>query len=310
MSELLDVQQKLQDTVAMLAELERAVAARPDDPYLALNMKSIQKRRRQLEEQFSALAETSGVDVCNYVLLPQNGDPELAGVTSALSDYQNLVTIFYDVVKNRTPKRRANVSAEVVRESSFQFGYAYAGSIGFVLRMPNERLMLGETNLDEAMRLITEVAHAEKPEDVLTHARKLGPAPIRILYKWAEDHVKSAFSAQIEWRRGQAVHSTMLMQKPEFERLLQIISQTTEEETEQITITGVLLGINIKTNRFELQPDVGDDQIKGSLRVTLDLAHPAPVPGRYRATISKTTVIRYSTEEEKPFYELLRLDPA
>src|SRR5437867_3375751 len=128
MSRLLDIREKLQDTSAMLAQLERDLARNPDDTRsLQLEVQSLEKRKRLLEEEMLAVTAEMGLEVCRYRIVPEQARLRLAGVTGALGQYQDLVTIFYDALKNG-PKQRGKISAEVASETALDFAYALAGS--------------------------------------------------------------------------------------------------------------------------------------------------------------------------------------
>src|SRR5215469_10964227 len=131
-TEILDLQAKLQDTNAAIAELERAVLRDPASMSLAANLRSLQKRHAMLEESFVSLANDLELDVCKYRLFPEAGRPTIAALSHAWADFQNLFSVVYDAIKSG-PKTRARVSAETTSETSFGFAYAYSGSVGIVL---------------------------------------------------------------------------------------------------------------------------------------------------------------------------------
>jgi len=230
------------------------------------------------------------------------------GLTSAIGEYQNLVSIFYDALKNGA-KQRASLSVDAVRDTSFDFAYAFAGSVGFVFTLPNEPTFFNNTLLDEAIHLIFEVSKAERSSDILQFARKLGPAPIRALYRWAESHVRSSFSADIQWKRGTETRQAALIQDPEFQRLQRVLVETSDDTREELIVTGELVGADVTRRTFHMRMDQGSD-IRGHFGEVIGHAHTVELPKRYRFTLLKTTRIRYSTEEPEVFHELLRLDPA
>ncbi len=306
MSDLLDIQEKVQDTAAMLAQLERELARHPDALGLQLNITSLEKRKQKLETELFAATSAMGLEVCSYRIMPEQARVKVAGVSGVLSDYQSLVSSFYDAIKNGA-KHTAKLGAEVAALTAFDFAYAFTGSVGFVFTVPNETTLFDNTVMDESIRLIFEAAKARRPDDILTFARRLGPAPIRALYKWADDHVKALFSADIEWRRGQSVRQKALIQRPEFERLTQAIAETSDESSEEFTLGGLLVGTDVTKRTFHFQADQNGD-VRGRSGEVISPSHPVEVPKRYTATLRKTTKIHYSTEAEDVSYELLRLE--
>lgn len=307
MSDLTAIQEQLQDTVATLAALEKDIALHPNVPALLLNYQSIEKRRKKLESELSAAAAALGLEVCTYRILPEDASVKVSGIISAIGEYQNLVSVFYDAVKYGA-KQRAVLSVDSVRDTAFDFAYAFAGSVGFVFTLPNEPDLFDNSNLDEAIRLIFKASKAEQPSDILRFARQLGPAPIRILYRWAESHVRSSYSAEIQWKRGSDIRQAALIQGPEFQRLQRVLMETSDDTTEELTISGELIAANVDRRTFRLRMDNGPD-IRGYFGQVIGHAQTVELPRRYRATLLKTTRIRYSTEEPEVSHELLRLEP-
>ncbi len=163
MSAFLDLRNLLQETSATLERLEREIAKSPRDWGLAITADFLRRRQTDLEGEFAAIANLNLLDVCDYRLIPSdNGDYPIISVTRALASFQELVTTVFDAFKTQ-PKVRARFTADVVAASTLSFGYAYPGSLGFVLTMPNERLLLGESDLDRAIQTIFEMAKSEQP---------------------------------------------------------------------------------------------------------------------------------------------------
>jgi hypothetical protein len=308
MSDLLGIRDKLADTGAMIALLERELASRPSDKSITINLTSLENRRRQLEAAFAEVSSDMGQDICRYRFLT-NGEPaKIAGLANSLLDYQSLVSVLFDAIKTNSPRQTSKISTETLEKTAFDFGYTFAGSIGFALTVPNARLHGLETTLDEAFRLISELVKAAKPDDIREHARRVGRAPIRLLYQWAINHLKSHLSAEVEWGRGARVQARFLVQMPEFKALTEAIAQTSDEERNEIIVTGTIQGVDAATKTFHLEPDSGGD-IRGTLAHTIDPSHTVEVPKRYTAKMTRIRVIYYSTEEEKDRFELTNLEP-
>jgi hypothetical protein len=102
--------------------------------------------------------------------------------------------------------------------------------MGFALTIPNERLLMIENNLDETIYTIFELAKAGEPFQVLEFARRLGPAPIRAMYRWALTHDQFGLGVDIEWRRGRDVLAKLFIQRPELQNLHRIIAETSTEK--------------------------------------------------------------------------------
>jgi hypothetical protein len=173
----------------------------------------------------------------------------------------------------------------------------------------NQRLLIGESYLDESVQLISEMAKLQSPPQVLEYSKRLGPASIRALYKWAYDHADSGLGVDLQWRRKQQIRAQLFEQKPEFQKLHETIGFTSEENITEETVYANLVGADIERQSFHLKLD-GGEEIRGRLSEALVIGEKQPVelPRRYKVTIKKTQRIRYSTEEEDISYQLLSLE--
>ena len=308
MSKIGQIQEALQDTGAAIAQLEKAITVDPDSPSLAATRRSLEKRLQSLEADFLKASSRAGVDVCSYRLFTDAGDaPHLGSLSSAFGDFQKLVSTVYSAVRNG-PKQRATYSAEDARDTAFGFGYAFSGSIGFVLTISNERLLIGDTDLDESMEVIFDMAQARSPEDMHPIVQKLGSGPVRALYRWASDHVSSGLGADIDWRRGESIRSNMFIRALEFTNLQSIIEMAGEERFDEIELCGDLIAVNLATKSFRMRFESGDD-IQGKFDNAISDSHTVELPKRYSAKLTKTSRVIYSLEDDEVSYFLEDLNP-
>jgi hypothetical protein len=307
MPELLEIIEKLQDTQAALARVEESVAQNPNETSLILTFNSLRKRQQSLEEQFAEEASRQGIDVCSYRLFTGNNErPTLRAITATLSDFQAWFTQTYNAIK-KGPRERDRVTSDVLSETSFEYGYSFTGSVGFVLTLPNEKLLIGETYLDSTMMMLSKMVRLESSEQVVAFKNELGLAPIRTMYRWASDHVASGLGAEIEWRREQTVRTSLLVQPPQLESLTKAIARTSEVVEREFEIEGMLVGHDSKYKTFHMEVE-GMPDIKGKTLMEIDPEHPIISPAFYRARIRTETIIHYSTEKEDVSYFLLSLD--
>lgn len=308
MSRLLDLQEQLLDTNAALAQLDRAAADEPTLASIAAMAASLRKRYQSLESAFLREAADLGLDVCSYRLFGERERPTAGGLANVLGAFQNLVSVVYGAIAQKAPRETAHLSARVVADTTFDIGYVFPGSLGIALTIPNERRLVEDSHLDEALNAIFDMAKATNSSQVLDHAKTLGPASIRALYHWAKGHVDSDLGVDIEWKRERLVRGKLLAQKPDFERLSIAIDLTSEETTEEITTECELVGADVTRRSFHLRLAGGED-IRGSFERALGPSQTVELPRKYRVTLSKTVKVKYSTGEEDTKYQLLKLDP-
>jgi hypothetical protein len=299
MTNLSTLQTRLQATVAELAELNRAIANNPESSALVSMTKSVERRQHALEEAFLREANGLGIDVCSYRLIGDDERPRALSVARALETFQSLVSNVYAAIKTGQPRSKGKISDAVMSETGFGFGYVYPGSLGVVLTLPNDRLLIGDTNLDVSMRTVFDMARADGAGDIVGYADTLGPAAVRALYRWSFAHGAAGLGADIEWRRELDVHAELFLQAPELDRLANAIAQTGDPVSEEVTILGKLVGIDTARRTFhftfENQPD-----IKGTLAEGVSPEdNPALVPALYTANLTKTTRPRYAVDEDE-----------
>lgn len=306
MSELVGLAADIQETSAMLAELQRAVAAHPESKSLLLSVKSIEARLDNLAAAFETEASALGVEVCSYRLFGEQPTQSAGGLGAALDRFQGLISTVYSAVKSGQPRRSARLSDEVVRESTLGFGFSFAGSVGFTLTLPTQP-QLFEDPIIESVTLAFSMARATSPEAVQGYARKLGPAPVRQLYEWARVHEEHALGADITWMGLRSHSARLLLQPPEFSRLRGLIEVMSDEQNESVVLSAMLVGLDAETGIFHARFDDGDE-VRGRLGPEVSFSEPARIPARHTVWLNRKTVTRLATGAETVSWILERME--
>ena len=268
---------------------------------------SLVNRQRDLEEAFAEAAHEEFLDLCVYRLIADSHDSfSISAFTGALGSFQSLLTTVYDSLKTG-PKVQARFSAEIVQESTLSVGYTYPGSLGLVLTMPNERLMIVESLLDQAVGIVFAMAKASSAADVAAYAQQAGVASVRKLYAWSQSHSEHAMSADIRWQRRGEDRASLLVQHQELEQLERTIEEAVEEKHEPVVVTGELTGLDVSVGgRFRLKfPDA--DDIVGHLADSFDRTRPYTIHDMFEVRMTKHSKVFYSTEREEQTWELSEL---
>ncbi|HME33515.1 MAG TPA: hypothetical protein VKG65_12230 [Terriglobales bacterium] len=305
MPDILELQEKLQDTTAAIAQLEHVMIENPETPSLGANLRSLHKRREELEAVFLELTNQLEQDVCRYRLFVVGTRPTITGLAQAWTNFQNAFSVIYDALKNG-PKVRGRIGVTAAEETALGFSYSFTGSVGIVMTMPNERLLLGQTLIDQAIRTMFDLAGAHEHKQIREFAKTLGPAPVRAMYYWANSHVQYGMGAEIEWRREKELRARLLIQEPELARLTNTILQTSDEISEEVTYTGTLRAADLDRRTFRMELD-DESSVKGTFDDAIDAERAVTLPRRYIAKLVKTTKVYYSTEIEDVSYRLLSL---
>lgn len=308
MTELTEIQEKLQATTEAISRLERMMKDHPGRPSLLTNMKSLENRYSALEADFATVAGRYGIDICSYRIFADGGRITLNGVAKALINFQSLFAQVYDALK-RGPRRRGHLSEEAVQETSFGVAYTFPGSLGVVLTLQKEAVLF-DGKLDEAIQTVFNMAKVEQSSAIKEYSRKLGPAPIRAMFNWANDLAYAESGIDVKWYRDQQVRSSLFIQKQQFTSIRRALLEESEEEREEFTVAGDLLGADVQRKSFHLriQRDGKREDVFGNFSDAISPSHTVELPKMYRATIRRTTKIRYSTEQEEVHNFLLRIE--
>lgn len=311
MDRLISTIQKIQDTQAAIRKIGGGLVTESRRDTIQLTLASLYKMLGNLEGEFSQLTNQEYMDVCEYRFFGYEPDrrPALSSMTKALSDFQDLFTVVLDAVKT-TPKDKASYDLETARESSFTLAYSFTGSVGFVMTMPNERLLAIDSKLDQAMSIFFEISKSETSEQVASYVPKVGRAAIRKIRQWAKDHAESSLNAEIKWKRQDEVRQHLFIQASELERLAKVIDTVSDAERETITRNAKLVGFDSKAKTFHLEFEKGTPDIKGTVGPDFRSRGDITVDSRYMATLQKITTIRISQEKEDINYILTYLDNA
>lgn len=307
MSKLIQIQQDILGTNEAMAHVERALTQDINSTALKLTFDSLSKRLHELESEFRIEADNLGAEVCSYRVFGESETPNIKDLASVLSGFQDLISVVFDAVKYGSTRQRARISPEIFDMTQLSFGYTFPGSVGIVLTMPRQMMLFGETELDQSIGLISEMAMLKEPEEVQRYSKRLGSATIRALYKWVSGHSDSGLGVDIKWRRREVIRKEFFAQKPEFRKLKDTIGMTSDELVEENSMLGTLVGVDVQNKSFRFKLDNGD-HIRGKLSEAIGEEFTYNLPKRYNVRIKKTTTIKYSTEEEITHYQLLQLD--
>ena len=307
MNALLALTDLIRNTRAEIARIEESVGQAGMTFGVELSLASMQRRLQELEGQFAEATAEQEVDVCSYRLSnPSLNRYPMSALGRVFTSFQSLFSVLYDVVKRGEPRKRANLSPESIQESSFEFGYAFQGSLGFIFTIPNERRLTDDSLLDIAMGILVSLPIIKSSAELSDLAGKYGVAPVRLAYQWAKTHLDSGLGVDLEWKRRNEVRQRMIADVSDLQRLTDLIAATSELEVKELTLFGALVGIDTANKTFHLVVDSRQD-INGKWHSDFKLPEQLTVNGFYTALIEVQTRIHYATEAEERGYFLKSL---
>jgi len=305
MSLLLEIQQQLEVATQRVLRLERALRDHPELPSIAANLETAVRIQKDLTDQFHEAAERTGYDLCSYRAFDDLDRPIAAAAFLAIADFQRLVSVVHSALAHGR-KERATIPESVSKETTFDFGYAMAGSVKVVLTVRNPKLLF-ESPLDNTLDLVLNLTQAKSSQDVLSYASRLGYGSINALYRLATDSAINGMGAEIEWRRGSEIRRSVVVQRQEWSKLRTTIAETTAVTTEDVVIDCSLRAADTETLRFKLLP-AGLPMIRGTVaKGVINEEHRANLPSKYIAHICKTVRSRFALGKEQVTYHLTKL---
>jgi hypothetical protein len=303
MSRLEELQKELQRTSAAVVHAERTLAANPGVPSVAATLRTIEKRRENLEEQFFEAAAEQGLDVCGYRIELDDKPATISALTAVLSAFQKVFTSVYAAIE-RGPKLTSKVGAEIVAATEFGFAYSYPGSLGIMMTLPNDQLLLVETKLDEAMGQTFELLSARDKIKVEAITEIVGLPAARLAHQWATENAKAGFGVDIRWQHEDTLKKELRLQTQEIVEVAFSIREATAKE--EIVVTGELLDVALSSHTFQMRLD--DKIIQGEFKDAINAEHPAQLPKTYRATLNVMQKIVIDDGKEEITYFLIRLE--
>jgi hypothetical protein len=309
MRALSEIQGELNEVTAAIERLDRALAKHRELPSLLANIRSLESRRENLNQQFLDAAKAKQIDVCIYKISTDAGMARVQDLANILGSFQAFYSVVYDALKNGRKATR-HLSAEAFAQTQMNFAFSFQGSLGVVMTLPEELLLIPDSRLDEAMRVTLSMTKAESLDQVRTFAERLGPAPIRALFQWADAHVSSGRDAQINWGSAHAPDARVIVHDSELKWLRDAIGSITNETVEPMRVACNLVGADTTRRTFHAELP-GAKDIRGQIAETVELGgpHRLELPRRYWLTMTKTVRETYSTDQVEETYLLTKLEP-
>jgi hypothetical protein len=306
-SSLSEVASFIRDAQAQLAEADRLIAANGPSPSMLMAADAIRSQVEELHQRFMSLSKAQAVNVCSYRLISEHtGRYPVSSVGRVLADFQSVLSVLYDCIKNQVPRQRAKHNIDIARETGLDFAYSFDGSLGFMLTMSPTQLEIAESTVDVAVRTLFELAHASDSTAVSVFAKTFGVAPVRGAFRWANDHAESDLSAAIEWRSGSSEGQQFFVSAEQLQRFTKAVSETSEQVSEPMELYGRLVGADVATREFHFIVDKQD--IRGDMDDGFQFPSSFNLGQFYLAKLVRQRRIYFATEKEDTSYILKALD--
>lgn len=309
MSKLRDILDDMREVDGIISRLERAAEAHPDDEISRFNAGSFLKRRNDLVRRLNDQLRQEQADLIEYRMQrPAGSNYPVRAVTNALGAFQELLTAVFDTVRSGAPKRRYRPSNDSINLSTLDFASARSGSMVLSLSVPNERLLLVESELDRAFSDVFTILRARTGDEFRQLVGRVGVASISKVYQWADANATYGIDTRIRWGKSQVETREFFVSRSEAGVIRDILAETSEEETTPAEISGVLLGFNAHSEDFQLK-SFDEVSISGKLSDSFPVGDRWIINAAYKARLTRTATIKFSTGEETERWVLQDMSP-
>jgi hypothetical protein len=306
MTQLGDIVLDLQDSDATLADLGVLANLEPLDPIIDLNREAIKRRRHDLERELHDLLKRQQLDLIRYKIARSGGGPcPASGVARSIWSFQELLTSVFEAVRSRGNQspRQSEDSGEL---SALVFASAERGSVVVSLSIPNERLLLVQSDLDVSLQLVFDVLQIPTSGGLRGIAKRVGFRSTAALYLWAENSVEHGLEISIHWQKTVERGRAASLSLNEALLLKTTIEAAHDDVAETIELDCQLLNLDSLTGTFLLETADGR-QITGGLADEFPRSPRPTLNRRYRATLMRVVRQSYATGEQSAAWILHKL---
>lgn len=304
MSTIRRILDDIRDTDAVANKLRNAADATPHDEVLKINAESVAKRRSDLVRRLDQFLKNEQHDVVGYSIKRGVERYPAAAVAKSVLSFQEMFTAIFDALRN-TPKIRYRPSKESVDLSTMDFATAGQGSVVVSLHIPNDRLLLVESDLDRTFARLFQLLATRRQDDFRELVAIVGIASITKTFAWAQVSAESGFDTSITWGKSYDDRKLLNIAHIEAISIRDAIDATSEESERRVEYDCILEGIDPTTSYFHIVLSDGTD-IKGETD-DLFLNIPWTTKRPYRAELVCRSVIKFATGESKETWKLIKL---
>jgi hypothetical protein len=304
MSQLGNILLDLRDSDATLADLAALANLEPVDPVIDLNREAIERRRHDLERDLHDLLKRQQLDLLRYKVARSGGGPcPASGLARSIWCLQELITSVFDAVRSREGESREN--AEL---TALMFASAERGSVVVSLSIPNERLLLVQSDLDVSLQLIFDFLQIRTSGGLRGIAQRVGFKSTAALYLWAETFMEYGLEVSLHWQKTAEWARAASLSLNEALVLKTTIEATYDDLAEAIELDCQLINLDTRNGNFLVETTDGR-QITGRLGDEFPRTSGPVLSGLYRATLMRVVRQSYASGEQSAAWILRKLLP-
>lgn len=296
MNELGNILLELRDTDVTSGELNALALRYPSDEILGVNRDALARRRTDLERSLHSRLRPAQTDLLEYQVQSRDGAACPAqGVALSLSFFQDILTATFAAVRERTGAPSIDEPGDL---AALTFAAGERGASFVTLSMPNERLLLIQSDIEVALGLIFDLLKTQTTSRLRQVSTTIGVAPITSAWRWAKNSIDYGFTISVRWQKAGEWDRRVTISAQEAWLLKSAIDEIEDELVDTIVLDGELVGFDHVRGDFHLK--TGEGQIiSGRLADSFSPDATIQIARLYRVTLTRTSTIRFATGEER-----------
>jgi hypothetical protein len=309
MNRVSDILDDLAEADSVAHDLRRLAEADPRDDIVAINLDAVRRRRADLERKLRTLLAAHQVDLIRYrVELFDGSAPTAIAIARSIVLFQTLVTAAFDAIRT-APKRLYQPSHENLRMSSLSFARMPGGNADIHFTIANDRLLLIESDLDEAFGLVFDLLMSRAKTMLRNIAARGGIASIAAAHAWAENAVQYGLTTTIAWRKASDDEQRVVTLSHSDALLFRTaIDSVSDETVDEVDRRCELLALDDVSGTFRIEVS-GGETISGILADSFPRGGSWTTRHWYTAVLHRAMRVRYANGEETVRWMLRRLIP-
>lgn len=183
---------------------------------------------------------------------------------SMLEGFQSMIEGIASVLDGSSATK-GKISDRAKMLTDFKVTETFAGSFGIKLEKDFEQMEL-VSNSSDTSRVVRDffdiLESGENPESLIQNISPFGRRTIIRYRDWLAQMKENAINIEINWVDDTAEFRCMNIKYPKADSIIFTLETLEEIENKDVVLTGVLTGINIRQNTFELKTE--NEIIKGN----------------------------------------------
>lgn len=271
-----------------------------------IQLTSLYKRMEKLIKEKEEINRTSENEELILTLHPKDlpsGKISVRSLTMILGGLQNLSDSIANTLFNQ-PSEKGKIPQEILDFNEIIFKESKAGSFKAVLELKHSAQETFEDPVQsQTLSELFNLLYSSNDEESLSESIVfLGPRALKNYSEWTKSIRDLDTKVEIEWISSYKGYSKTIITPKKAENIYQVLSDYTETTEEEITLSGRLMGANVRTRTFEISTDE-EERITG--RITKDALNKVAsfiLAKKCKATLLKVTT--KSRSKEKVYWTL------